>query len=203
MVTTVDAIPVEPVRNGAENDSFVLLSELIHHPDAASLYSFAISTISDATSVYWSAETKEHLEKRVDEFIERVRKYDPASSLSKVDARQHCLIEPADFGLKTLASVPSSFNELNQALDDYWNIFDEIPDSDEKILTDAPAAAEIVLNAIAEGLNAAAEKIDWLPMGDRQRIALLVWVHDPDEPEINSELAAKTNPSEVLELFGL
>lgn len=197
----VKSLSVEEIRIAAERDAAAILSDLAKRDNASELGGFAICTISDATSVYWTAETGPQLANRVQDLISSIRRHDPDSMITEADAENLCRFEPADWSITETAEDAATLDQLNAAIDKYWDQFDELPDSDEKILEHAPAAARVVLHAIGEGLQAACAQIDWQSFGGRDELTVLVWVNDPDEPAVVRKIAKKLNPEEIFEEF--
>lgn len=200
MSFSVDQLPLSAVRQAAAEDTREAISQLLQHPDANDLHGFAICTDPDVTSVYATAETNARLKQRAELLFKKNHETDPNSELTLEFATLISRFEPADWNL-TPEEIPEfRLTALNGAVDAVWKIVDDLPDSDEKILEYCPAASRACLRAIGEGVREFRES-NSTDLNLPPLLALLVWEHDPDFPDVVREIAEQLNHPETFELF--
>ena len=116
-----------------------------------------------------------------------------SAPLTSPDVLAMYRFEPADWPIAQSSDDKASLKSLNAAIDDFWTVFEKRYHDDEVYLELAPTASEVVLRAIGEGLLRARTQLDWSPVGSPERLAIFVWVHDPDDPQIVREIAQTLN----------
>ena len=175
-----------------------ILEHLSHRPDFNDVHGVAICTIPDATSVYWTAETKAQRDER----IQRIHARIPVSSTERQWTQAEILsmfqYEPADWPVVDPAGGPYLLQDLNAALDDYWTRLENSPLLNLLISSDRAVAG--VMSALAAGMKSTITEFrqQSAPVPD---LLLLAWVNDPDDPEVVRNLARQLNPEALFNEF--
>ncbi len=198
---SIDTFPLAEVEKAALSDSLAVLDALMKRPDASLLHGFAICTDPDVTSAYWTAETVDQLNERGKELLDRNHKADPESTLDLETAIAVSRFEPADWPIHGQSGETLRLEGLNEALNQVWEVFEELPDSDEKILDHSPRTTRALLRAIGKGLITASKSLTRPRALDGQSMSLLVWENDPDHPDVVSEIAEQLNEEETFAAF--
>jgi len=186
------------IEDAAASSVRDVLAELQSRPDVNELHGLAICTIPDATSVYWTAETRPQRDLRVDRIIQRALSFDPAFKLSFDEVSSMYQYEPADWPITDSAGDTQRLAELNDAINDFWTRLESSPLLN--LMVSSSSAVAGVLKAVTKGMRRAIEEDDNCAINWNQTIAL-VWVHDPDDPELVRKLARRLNDPVLYQRF--
>lgn len=200
----LESLPTDAIRQATAEFSGDCLAELLAKPDCQDLCAFALSTISDATSFYWSANTGSHLDQVVAQAMEGLK--DSDSSVTEEQIRSAYEFEPTEWPITDQygdSPVTASCNAANDAVHAFWEAFKQGPVNDDNFIDLAMEACPLVLNALGDGLADAVQATDWTAAGGRENVTVLLWVNDPGESDIEvvRAIAQRINSAEAFERF--
>jgi uncharacterized protein DUF4303 len=205
----IQSLPYERLELTTRDAVADIFNTLRSHAPDARLYGFALCTDCDVRSFYWAANSAAMHQETAETWLRTTREKYPASAATLEQALWLYRYEVGDWGyhdhwLAAVGGNPgalASYSEAQDALGGIWDAWDAskpVPrdeEEEERLLFEYSAQVRShCLNALAGGLRRFDQSFDWASLCDRNEFLLLVWVHDPDDPEEVRELARAVNP---------
>ncbi len=188
----------QQIDAAAECGTANLLMTLSEQSDLSNLHGVAICTISDATSVYWTAETTSQRDSRIRDIHQRIVAADESCSISFDDVLEMYRYEPADWPLTDPPGRLQVFTELNDAIDEYWTYLERSLFA--RLTVSTSRAIRNVLSAISDGMQKAISNSELNFINWDETLAL-IWINDPDDPELVRHFARRLNNAKLYRSF--
>jgi hypothetical protein len=201
----IQSIPVADIRSSVAGFARPCFAELLQSPATADLYGFAICTVSDAVSVYWTANTRSNLSAKLSQALAAVKGPDGPTAAQLRDWHE---FDPPNWPItdqygQHRSPVSVNCRAVDAAIWHFWTEFKSGPFDEDDLFDLCPLASTRIFHALGNGVSDAIERTDWTAAGGRDKVTVLVWVVAPGENDRQAvrEIAARLNPEPLYANF--